>query len=276
MPADLHVHTDYSDGMKSPETVVKESKAAGLTTIAITDHDSVGGIERAKKQGEIEGIEVIEGIELSTETAETEIHILGYFIDLKNSKLLEVIKKIQKDRVERVIKICQKLQAVGVDLPAEKVFAIAGKEAVGRPHVARALLSEGLIATFNEAFQKYIAFGGPAYVSHYKMAPKEAIDLINQAGGLAVYAHPGVSKADDLIPELALQGLAGIEVYYYLYREAQVKHYKELALKHGLLMTGGSDYHGIENGRAVKLGEFSIADELVEKLKSEHIHRNRS
>ena len=138
------------------------------------------------------------------------------------------------------------------------------------------MIAEGFVETFSEAFKKYLDFYGPAYVSHYKLLPKEAINLISAAGGLAVFGHPAVSNCDQLIPDLVEAGLAGIEVYYIRHRDYQVKHYLDLVQKHGLLATGGSDYHGIESGREVKLGDHRIPNELVEKLKHEHARRNQS
>jgi hypothetical protein len=264
----LHVHTYLSDGTQSPEEIVELAKKNGLSTIAITDHDVVAGIDRAQKKGKEVGLEVIPGIEFTTEALDTEIHILGYFIDHHDPKLVETIGKIQKGREERIFKICEKLNGLGVNLPPEKVFEVAGHRAAGRPHVARALIAEGCVSSFKEAFNKYIDFHGPAYVSHYKLSPEEAIKLVVQSGGVPVYAHPAVSNCDQIIPDLMAVGLAGIEVYYSGHDQRQTKHYLSLAKKFGLLVTGGSDYHGVKSGREVALGDLSIPDELVNKLRS--------
>ncbi|MBU0672308.1 MAG: PHP domain-containing protein [Candidatus Margulisbacteria bacterium] len=276
MPADLHIHTFFSDGTQSPEEIVELAKKGGLTTIAITDHDVVAGIERAKKKGAELGVAVIPGIELTTEAFDSEIHILGYFIDTQSAELLEIISKIQKSREDRIFTICEKLQALGVKLDPDKVFAIAGHRAAGRPHVARALIAEGYVKNFKEAFVRYLDFHGPAYVSHYKLSPAEAIKLVLAADGLPVFGHPAVSACDQCIPELMSTGLVGLEVYYGAHNQGQTQHYLELAEKYGLLLTGGSDYHGSTSGREIKLGDFSIADDLVEKLKNEHLRRNKS
>lgn len=276
MPADLHIHTFFSDGTQSPEIVVELAKKNGLTTIAITDHDVVAGIARAEKKAKEVGLEIIPGIEFSTEAFDTEVHILGYFIDCRSQELLQTIAKIQKDRENRIFKICEKLKEVGVDLDPQKVFEIAGHKAAGRPHVARALIEAGFVKNFKEAFNKYIDFHGPAYVSHYKLSPEEAVELVVASGGIAVYGHPAVSNCDQVIPDLMAAGLVGIEAYYGNHNKSQTKHYLRLAEKYGLLVAGGSDYHGFSSGREIKLGDFSIPDELVDKLRDEHIRRNKS
>jgi len=275
MSADLHVHTTFSDGTHTPEEVVEQAKKAGLSAIAITDHDVVDGIGSAQKRGRELGVEVIPGIEFTTEAFDTEIHILGYFIDYRHPGLVEAMTRIQKGRRERIFKICEKLKGLGVDLDPEKVLELAGNRAPGRPHVARALVDAGYVRDFKEAFTKYIDFHGPAYVSHYKLSPEEAVRLVVAAGGVPVYAHPAVSNCDQIIPELMAAGLAGIEVYYSGHNKSQTRHYLNLAKKDGLLATGGSDYHGVRSGREVELGELSIPDELVEKLKNEHLRRNK-
>ncbi len=274
MSADLHLHTTFSDGTDSPETVVEAAQAAGLKTIAITDHDTLAGIGPAERRGREIGLEIIPGIELTTETAETEIHILGYFIERDNQALAAALAKIQKGREERVCQICEKLNGLGIDLSPEKVFALAGHRDAGRPHIARALIENGAVSNFKEAFNRFLGFKGPAYVSHYKLSAAEAIKLVLAVKGLPVFSHPGVSKCDDLIPELMSDGLLGLEVYYSGHNQGQTQHYRELARKYGLVVTGGSDYHGSLNGRESSLGLFTIPDELVEKLKNEHLRRN--
>ncbi len=268
MPADLHIHTTFSDGTHTPEEIVELAKKAGLKTIAVTDHDVVEGIARAVVKGKELGVEVIPGIEFTTEALDTEIHILGYFIDYRNPELVEAITKIQKDREKRIFKICEKLKKLGVNLDPEKVFEIAGHRAAGRPHVARALVKEGFIKDFKEAFTKYIDFHGPAYVSHYKLAPQEAVKLVIAAGGIPVYAHPAVSNCDQIIPDLMVAGLKGIEAYYIGHNQQVTQHYVNLAKKYGLLVTGGSDYHGFKSGREVGLGDLTISDDLVDKLRT--------
>ncbi|MEA3492837.1 MAG: PHP domain-containing protein [Candidatus Margulisiibacteriota bacterium] len=275
MPADLHVHTNFSDGTDSPEVVVEKAKNAGITEMAITDHDVVDGIDRAAKKGRDLGVEVIPGIEFTTEALGAEIHILGYYIDHHDHTLLKTIKKIQKSREERIFKICEKLKELGISLEAEKVFEIAGHRAAGRPHIARAMIKEGYVRNFKEAFGKYIDFHGPAYVAHYKLSPEEAIKLVIAAKGIPVYAHPAVSNCDQIIPDLISAGLAGIEVYYPGHNREQTAHYLDITKKYALLATGGSDYHGKRSGREIGIGYVSITDDLMEKIRSEYLHRNK-
>lgn len=269
MPADLHIHTNLSDGMDSPEEIVKIAQAAGLTAIAITDHDTVAGSARAWAAGGKSGIEVVPGIEFTTELLGAEIHVLGYFIDAADAKLNAILRKIQKGRRDRIYKIVEKLKGLGVQIEADDVFEIAKNDSPGRPHVAKALIKAGIVSSFKEAFNRYIDFKGPAYVSHYKLSPYEAVKIIKEAGGVPVYAHPAVSARDNIIPDLMKEGLRGIEVLYPGYGPEQIKHYKKLALKYGLIVTGGTDFHGVNSGREVKLGDILVPDEAVAELKAE-------
>ena len=275
MPADLHIHTTFSDGTDTPEKVVELAKAAGLTAIAITDHDGIAGIEPAVKKGREIGVEVIPGIELTSEIPGAEIHILGYFIDIHAPLLLQAIAKIQDGRKDRIYKICEKLKELGIDIAPEEVFEEAGHLAAGRPHVARVLMAKGIVNNFKEAFIKYLDSRGPAYVPHYKLSPEEAIKLVISAAGIPVFGHPAVSDVDQIIPELTVAGIAGIEVYYSGHSQSETEHYRNLAEKFGLLVTGGSDYHGEISGRESGLGDINISDELMEKLKNEHLRRNK-
>ena len=276
MAADLHVHSNFSDGVDSPEELVRQAAAVGLKTIALTDHDNVDGIERALAEGERLGVEVIPGIEFTTEDERAEIHILGYFINYRNPELLSILEKIKTDRVKRIYRIVEKLKMLGVEIEPEEIFSVSGNKAPGRPHVARALIKKGVVSSFKEAFDRYLDFHAPAYVSHYKLLPQEAVGLIGKVGGIAVFAHPGISKCDEVIPDLMAAGLRGLEVYYSGHRPEQTNHYLNLARKYGLLVTGGSDFHGIDSGREVRLGDLTIPDELVEKLKDEYLRRSKS
>jgi predicted metal-dependent phosphoesterase TrpH len=266
MPADLHIHSNFSDGLLSPEEIVRKARDSGLTVISITDHDIVDGIEPAIAEGEKLGIKVIPGIEFTTDLPDTEIHILGYYIDYKTKWLKELLLKIREDRTNRIYKISEKLKKLGIDINAEDVLALAEKGSVGRPHVARLLLEKGIVKSIQEAFNKYLDNDAPAYVPHFRLTPAEAVETIVKAGGIPVYAHPAVSNKDEIIPELMAKGLAGIEVYYSKHSDAQVKHYKSLAKKYGLLMTGGSDYHGFGTARDVPLGSARLPDDCVSKL----------
>jgi hypothetical protein len=198
--------------------------------------------------------------------------MLGYYIDYKAEWFVELLAKIRDDRVNRVGKIVQKLNALGIDIKAEDITKLASKGSIGRPHVARALIEKGVVSTIQEAFNKYLDIHGPAYVPHFKLTPHEAIDTINKAGGIAVFAHPAVSRKDEMIGELAAHGLSGLEVYYSRHSYFQVRHYLSLAKKFKLLVSGGSDFHGMGTGRDVALGDVKLSDEYFKKIEERGPH----
>lgn len=242
--ADLHLHSAYSDGTYNPEQIIREARKHDLAAISVVDHDSVEGIEETIRYGLAEDIEVIPGIELSAELDGSEIHILGYLVDYKNKDLKEKLVFLRQNRIERVYKIIGKLKELGINLSAESVFALSGNATVGRLHIARAMVNEGIVGSTYEAFNKYINDKGPAYVSGFKMTPPEAFNLIRDAGGIAVLAHPYTLHNDSLIPQFVEQGLRGLEAYYPEHSQGMVNFYLALAQKLNLLVTGGSDCHG--------------------------------
>jgi len=267
MPADLHIHTRFSDGLLSPEEVVREAKKAGLTTIAISDHDAIDGIDPAMAEAKKIGIEVIPAVEFSTDIPGTEVHILGYYIDHRSEELVQLLKKIQEDRLHRIDKIVDKLEKAGVDINKDRVLQLAGDGSAGRPHVARVLVEEKRVSTVGEAFEKYLSLGGPAYVPHFKLTPVQAIEMILKVGGVPVLAHPAVSRKDEIIGDLVKAGLKGIEVYYSKHSEETVRKYLGIAKQYGLIVTGGSDFHGKGMMRDVYLGMVKLPDEDVRRLK---------
>ncbi len=266
--ADLHVHTYYSDSTFSPEEVVACAKDKGLSAIAICDHDSVDGIEPCMAVGEELDVEIIPSVELTIEKKDAEIHILGYFIDYKLESLRKKLKNTQDFRIDRIHKMVDKLADHGIKIKAEDIFNLAGKGSVGRLHVAQALIKSGKVRTYKEVFDKYIGFLKPCYVSNIRFSPQEAMDLVLKAGGVPVVAHPDIMGKDEYIRELIGCGLKGIEVYHTDHKTAAVKHYEDLAKEYGLLMTGGSDCHGMGKGR-VLLGGVRVPYELVDKLREE-------
>lgn len=266
--ADLHVHTFYSDSTFSPEEVARRAKEKALAAVAICDHDSIDGVELCETEGAKLGIEVIPGVELTVEKADAEIHILGYFLDWKSKTFQAQMKRMQEFRVDRIKKMVEKLGGAGIEIDAESVFRRAGNGSVGRLHLAREMVEQGKVKNTREAFVKYIGFAKPCYVSKIKLSPKEAIGLILKTGGVPVLAHPSLIGTDEYIPELIKDGLRGIEVYHTDHKPATVRHYEEVAAQHGLLVTGGSDCHGMGKGR-VLLGSIRVPYELVEKLKAE-------
>lgn len=266
MTADLHVHTNFSDGALSPEEIVKLAKEKNLGTIAITDHDVVDGIELALIESAKSKVRIIPGIEFTCEVDEAELHILGYFINYKKEGLLAVLKKLQQSRHDRIGLIIKQLSKDGIPLDESRIRAIAGQGSAGRPHVAQGLIEAGYAANTKEAFMRYLIPGKPGYAPHYKLHPLEALKLIHESGGVSVYAHPRISNYDEIIPKLAENGLSGIEVYYPSHGYADERHYLEVAQKHNLVVTGGSDFHGGRGINEVQLGEKFVPDENVAEL----------
>jgi len=266
--ADLHVHTFYSDSTFSPEEVVSRARDKALAAIAICDHDTVDGIEPCRVIGRKLGVEIVPGIELTVEKADAEIHILGYCIDHNLVWLRERLKKLQNGRIDRIHRMVEKLRSAGIDLDAADVFKIAGRGSVGRLHLAQAILKTGKIKTMKDIFGKYIGFNKPCYVANVKLTARETIDMVLTSGGVPVLAHPGCMGRDEYIPELIECGLRGIEVYHTDHAPAAVRRYEEMAKENGLLITGGSDCHGLGKSR-VLLGEVRVPYTLVEKLKEE-------
>jgi len=265
--ADLHMHTYFSDGTSSPEEVVEESLKARLSCIAITDHDTVEGVAATMAAARDKELEVISGIELSTEYEGKDIHILGYLIDHRSPVLLEKIRHIQQARIMRIQQMIDKLKEHGIDdIGLEEVCALTESNSVGRPHLASVLVKKKWVTNIKSAFDKYLGEGCPAYISKYKMTPVEGIDLIRGCGGVSVMAHPMSTNKDEVIPQLVNWGLQGLEVFYPNYSNTTIEYYKNLAKKHGLLMTGGSDAHG-SNKDNTYIGKAQVPYEYVEQLK---------
>jgi predicted metal-dependent phosphoesterase TrpH len=263
--ADLHLHTQFSDGTFTPEELVLRAQNVGLACIALTDHDTVEGCARAAAACANVKMEFISGAELTAEHEDTEVHILGYFLDTKNPVLLDRIGKFQAVRQNRIREMCAALNQLGIPLKAEAVFALANCKSPGRPHVARALVKEKLIGNLDEAFEKYLKKGRPAWVPKTKMSALEGVELIHQAGGLAVMAHPGLNRTDDIIPGLVKAGLDGIECFHTKHSTVMAERYLEIAEKYDLLVTGGSDCHGFSK-KAPLIGTVKLPYEHIEKL----------
>jgi predicted metal-dependent phosphoesterase TrpH len=275
--ADLHLHTTASDGVLSPSEIVRYAKAKGLQAIAITDHDTIEGLEEGLSEGEKIGLEVIPGIEISAEHSPGSMHILGFFLDIYHPLLNEKLGYLQKARAERNPKMVEKLNRLGVDITFEEVLKASGGGQVGRPHFANVLLEKKYVRSFQEAFDRFLKKGASAYVDKFRFTSKEALHFINEAKGIAVLAHPntlgmeGYSGVEKLILQLVEEGLKGIEVYYPEHSSSEVTQYKILAERHGLLVTGGTDYHGIEkNGLDIGVGrgQMKIPYSMVENLKT--------
>lgn len=241
---DLHIHSVCSDGLDTPEEIVDVYIQEGFKYISITDHDTVSGIQRALDAACHTTLEVIPGIELSSIIDFYDVHILGYYMDFNNEEFLERIAFFKDKRRDRAEKIVKNLNLLGLDIQFDTVLRIAHGAPLGRPHIAEALLSEELVNTYNEAFVRYIGDQGPAYEPKYYVTPREAIEIIRKCGGIPVIAHPAVLNQDEIIVELVEYGLAGIEAIHPLHTPEKQLYYEEMAKKYGLLITGGSDWHG--------------------------------
>lgn len=275
MEIDLHVHTTASDGTMSPAEVVRYAKEKGLRTIAITDHDTIEGIAEGLQEGRKLGLEVIPGVEVSVDFAKGTMHLLGYYIDYTSAELLEKLAIVQRARAERNLKIIEKLRGLGIDIDLSEIKEAPEHGQIGRPHFAYALVQKGYVQNIQDAFERYLRKGGPAYAEKFKFSPQEAMSVIHKAGGVTVLAHPftlnqlQLHDLEPVIVELKENGLDGIETYYPEHSEGQTKFYRHLAQKYGLAITGGSDFHGFNKdkedlGEGYGNGECShtLVDEL--------------
>jgi predicted metal-dependent phosphoesterase TrpH len=270
---DLHIHTTASDGVYTPLKVVQEAVARGLTAIAITDHDTVGGIDEALEAAKGTALEVIPGIELSAERGSEETHILGYYLDHHDESLQKRLEILRHSRRQRARRMVERLARLGVPLSWQRVLEIAAESsAFGRPHIAQALHEKGYVGSFNEAFERYIGLRGPAYVSRYKLTPVEGIEQITAARGLPVLAHP--RGQEQILPELVDAGLVGLEAYYPSHTIAESEALVRLADKFNLISTGGTDLHGYGGSGTVALGEVRVPLESVERLRALAVNRS--
>ncbi|MFH1367785.1 MAG: PHP domain-containing protein [Elusimicrobiota bacterium] len=270
--ADLHVHTNFSDGGFSPEEAVRHAKKLGFSAISITDHDSTEGVPAALKEGKIQGVEVVPGVELSTEmktTGESEMHILGYFINWENAQFQERLAMFRKFRQDRGKKIIDKLLKLGLKFDEIRLYEATGQGNIGRLHFAKALVEQGFVKDISGAFEKYLGFGKPAYVPKWQLRPEEAISMILKIGGIPVLAHPhyGNYANKNVLKSLVSSGLQGLEVWHSNHPQWVVQKYEETAQEFGLIATGGSDCHGQFGKQPPAMGKVKIPYEVVKKLK---------
>ncbi|NSW91485.1 MAG: PHP domain-containing protein [Firmicutes bacterium] len=271
---DLHTHSTASDGSMSPAELVRHAKASGLAAIALTDHDTVDGIEEAIEEGENIGIEVLPGIEIGVDFRR-EMHILGYFKDKNYMNIADKISFLKKNREERNNKTIEKLNEMGFYITIDDVQKKAKGNIVGRPHIAEAMVEKGYAGSITDAFTRYLAYGKPAYFKKEKLTPCEGIEEITRAGGIPVLAHPillqfPIQELDSLLYELVSYGLKGIEAYYVENTDSFTDKTIELAKKHNLIITGGTDFHGtfkpdIKIGTGY--GNLMVPYELLVKLR---------
>ncbi len=264
--ADLHIHTTYSDGTMTPEEVVDDAIRRGISAIAITDHDTIDGFVVACRYGEGKNIHIIPGIEFSSYLSPSEIHILGYFIDVNNLSLQEIIQQSRDDRVNRIHAMVEKLHTLHVDIDPQEILALAGRGSPGRMHAAEVIWQHGYCGTILEAFSKYLGDNKPAYVPKKTLTSQRAIELIRDAGGVSVLAHPGLTQRDNVIEDLVKWGLQGIEIYYPSHTPQAVRKYLKIAKKYNLAITGGSDFHG-ERRVNCPIAKVTVSGDLVSKLR---------
>ncbi|MDR7484143.1 MAG: PHP domain-containing protein [Armatimonadota bacterium] len=267
MRIDLHTHTTASDGLLTPAALVAEAARWGVGLLAVSDHDTTAGVDPATAAGEAAGVEVWPAVELSCDVTDGEVHMLGYFVDHHLGWFQALLERLRDGRARRAQRMVERLAALGAPVDYARVEALAGGGAIGRPHIARALVEAGHTKTVAEAFERYIGRGGPAYVERLKVTPAQAVQVIRAAGGLAVLAHPGWGQQDALIPELVAAGLDGIEVYYPDHSPEQVERYTALARRNGLLITGGTDFHGGGLATGVGVGSQYVPEAVVVPLR---------
>nr|WP_273545565.1 PHP domain-containing protein [Paenibacillus caui] len=271
----MHTHTTASDGMNSPSDNVRMAKQKGLSAVAITDHDTVAGVSEALQAGEASGITVVPGVEISTSAEGIDIHVLGYFIDHEDPVLLRRLQELRAVRERRNERIISNLQKLGVPLTMEEVLGRLSPdrregESVGRPHIADALVAKGFADSVRDAFDNYLAEGAPAYARVNRISPQEAFVWIREAGGAPVLAHPGIYGNDLLVRSLLVNGQpAGLEVYHSDHSAEDEQRYREMAECFKLIVTGGSDYHGMRQGAVFhgEIGNRTVDAAAVKRLK---------
>ncbi len=263
---DLHTHTSYSDGYHSPEELIQKAKTVGIETIGITDHDNLAAIETATEVGKQLGIEVIPGVEISTDLQDKEIHILAYYIETGNKELERYLNFFREERLKRAERIVGKLNTLGLNISISDVLDKAQNSAVGRPHIAQALLERGQISSYYEAFNKYIGNGCPAYEKKVHLSPQSAFKIISDAGGLSFIAHPGYMP-EIILKELITAGVDGIEVIHPSHSPQQIRFYRGIVNEYFLLESGGSDFHGGKRDDDGNFGKVYTNSNVVEAMR---------
>jgi predicted metal-dependent phosphoesterase TrpH len=267
--ADLHTHSTYSDGVLTPRQLLELAYRRGVRVLALTDHDTTDGIPEALEAARhYPDLLLIPGIEMSTDVPGNEVHVLGYFIDWQDEEFQRELARLRDSRYVRARRMVERLAQLGAPVSWERVLEIAGDGAIGRPHIAQALVEAGHVRDVNEAFQRYLSRNGPAYVERERMSATEVVRLIGSVGGLAALAHPRelMDQLDRLLPELKAAGLIGMEVYYQDYTPDEIETLRSWAERFSLLPLGGSDYHGLGGPQQREPGDIPLPDEPVQRL----------
>jgi predicted metal-dependent phosphoesterase TrpH len=264
---DLHTHSTASDGMLTPTQLMQSAAEAGLSGIGLTDHDTTAGLAEAQTEALRLGLVVVPGVELSASYQGREAHMLGYFIDPSNMEFQEKLAAFVKQRSERMTRMVERVNQLGIPVGLDAVLEKAGTGTVGRPHLARVMIDLGAVSTISDAFDRYLGQGKPAYVPRPRLEPEDAVRLIMSAGGAPVLAHPfSTGDARAMASRLAPVGLAGLEVWYGEYSPEQREELRQLAEANGLIPTGGSDYHGPNFKPGRDLGGPPVPWETIERL----------
>ena len=265
---DLHVHTNYSDGLLSPEQVVELATNKKVDGIAITDHDTTEGIYKAKNYSRmIEGPEIIPGIEFSSVHNDEEVHILGYFIDYNNPDMINITTRLRHSRVNRGIKMIENINRLSINITLEDVKQFCGDGYIGRPHIARAMTNKGYVSSIKEAFEKYLNRGRPGYIEGYKIPVVDVIGLIKKSGGVSVLAHPGLLKDKNIIDYCINKGIDGLECIHSKHDENHISYLLQKSRENDLIITGGSDCHGELFHGETLLGNYYIGLESILEMK---------
>jgi predicted metal-dependent phosphoesterase TrpH len=273
---DLHTHTTASDGVLAPGALVRKAAEHRVGVLAVTDHDSTGGLAEAGEEAARHGITIVPGLEINCDVEGGEVHVLGYFVDHEAPWFQVFLRGQREERVARVHRLAARLGELGMPIDAAEVFAIVKEGSPGRPHVAQVMVQRGYVRSVREAFDRFLRSGGPASVPRRRLTPREAVAVIRRAGGVPVMAHPGLAGRDDMIPELVQAGLMGIETYYHEHSPSQVRAYLGLCDRLGLVATGGSDYHGLDGGRAHPPGTPRVPWTAWERLQARRDDARRS
>ena len=264
--ADLHTHSIHSDGTFPPTAIVERALAKGLTALALTDHDSVDGLDEARARADGTGLEIISGVELSAHDGTVEVHMLGLYLDDHDAEFRQALVGFREQRLLRAHAILERLEELGFDLSWDDVLERAQGGSIGRPHIAEAMVAAGYVGSIDEAFRRFLGSKGPAHVARKTLTPRGAIELVRRAGGVAVIAHPATMQRDAIIPELARLGLTGIEVQHPRHDAGDRGRYQRLCEKYHLIATGGSDSHGARTGYS-QVGDTGVTGDVVDRLR---------
>lgn len=266
---DLHSHTTASDGTLPPRELVRLAARHGVRVLAVTDHDSTGGLAEALDEARRHPpLTIVSGLEINCDVPGAEVHVLGYGGDWDAEWFQRFLGEQREERRQRVHRIAARLTELGMPIDADEVLALVKEGSAGRPHVAQAMVKHGYVKSVREAFDKYLHAGGPANVPRRRLTPAEAVEIIRRARGAPVLAHPGLANRDELIPDLVSAGLLGIETYYPEHSAAQTAAYRDMCVRLGLVATGGSDFHGREIGRARHPGAQQVPASAWEDLRT--------